>query len=183
MDDRDRRRMKTPPRGVREQTAGEEIWDEDVTPLPIGTHEALAKVDRRVKKSGTDTADRVERVRAELRGDVRDVDRKVDELMASILRISEHSAEMAGQMKILVSDREADRQERAVIRTETVRNELEIKRTAELAGVEVGRSRELADIEEAKRRAEHRRKLVMEVLAGVGVVWAAVSTLLMSRGC
>lgn len=183
MDDRDKRRARTPPRGVREQTAGDATWDDDMTPLPPGTHEAIARVDRRVKRTGTETVDRVDRVRDELRGDVRNVDRKVDELSARLLDISAQNAQMAGQVELLVSDRQADRSERSQIRTETVRTELEIRKTAELADVEVDRTRELARIEEEKKSRDHRRAVAMKVLAGIGVAWGAVSAALLSRGC
>lgn len=183
--DRDRRRARTPPRGVRQQTAPEvsETWDEDVTPLPTDPREALEKMDRRIKQSGTTTVDRVDAVRAELRNDIRDVMHKVDGLVASLLSVSTQTSEMVGQVKILVGDREADRQERSTLRVETVRSELEIRKTTELADAELARERERARIEEDKKRKDHLRAVAIKVLAGVGVAWGTLSAALLAHGC
>jgi len=166
---------------VRQQTAPE-TWDEDVTPLPIDPREALEKVDRRIKRSGTETVDRVDAVRTELNGNIRDVMHKVDALAASLLSVSTQTSEMVGQVRILVGDRDADRRERSTLRVETVRNELEIRKTAELADVEVARTRELAEIEERKKRMDHRRAVALKVLAAVAVVWGVLSAALLARG-
>ena len=180
--DRDRRRVRTPPHGVRQQTAPE-TWDEDVTPLPTDPREALEKMDRRIKRSGTQTVDRVDAVRAELLGNIKDVMSKVDGLAASLLGVSTKTSEMAGQVNILVGDREADRKERSTLRVETVRNELEIRKTTELADVEVARTRELAKIDEEKKKKDHRRAIAIKILAGAGVVWGSLSAALLARGC
>src|SRR5262245_34328605 len=169
--DRDRRRARTPPRGVRQQTAPE-TWDGDVTPLPSDPREALEKVDRRIKQSGTQTVDRVDAVRTELHADIRGVMSKVDGLVASLMSVSSQTAEMAGQVKILVGDREVDRQERSVLRAETVRAELEIRKTTELA-----------EVDERKKSGEHRRAVALKVLAGIAVAWGTLSAALLSRGC
>lgn len=183
MDDRDNRRVRTPPMGVAAQTARPlaESWDGELTPLPQSTREAIAQVDRRVATSGIGTLAQVDLLRTEIKVDVNDVRSRVDSLVGHLAAISAQSAKIAGQVEILIADRDGDRREKSTIRTETVLTELEIRKTAQLAEVEVGRTRDLAEIEERKKSREHLRWLVVKLIAGIGVIWAAISTILLTK--
>lgn len=173
--DRDARRAKTPPAGVRAQTAAPEhaeSWDDELTPLPIDTHAALARVDSRVKLTNLATMDRVEAVRVELSSSVREIDRRVLDLSGDLARMAEGVAAMTGKLELLVSDRAVDRQEVSVVRVETARAELDVRRTRE------------ADAAEARRHARQLvAAVVIKLFAGAGAVWAVASAAIMSGRC
>ncbi len=179
-EDRDKRRQRTPPAGVRAQTAApaEErpSWDDDVTPLPDDPRLAIARVDRRVKITGQAALDRFDLMRTEIAVDVRDVHSRIDVLSSRLAQVAESTAALVGKLDVLMQDRAVDRQETSSVRVETVRTELEIHK-----------SQALAEVGEAKARGAHRRKIVLRVLGGVlagaSAVWATISTLLLARGC
>ena len=175
-EDRDRRRPRTPPVGVRAQTAAplgnDQTWDDDVTPLPDDPRLAMARVDRRVKITGQAALDRFDLMRTEVAGNVRDLHLRVEVLSSRLAQVAESTAAVVGKLDVIMADRAVDRQETSVIHVETARAELEIRR-----------STKLAEVSENKARSAHRRQIMMRALAGVGAVWATVSTLLLARGC
>ncbi len=173
-DERDRWRPRTPPAGVRAQTAAplETNPDHDLTPLPHSTRHAIAKVDGRVKSSTSNLGTQVAAVRVELREDLEKVDAKVDVLAGHVLTLSTSTAKMGGQLDILVADRTVDRETTSTIRTETTRTELKIHE-----------AKELSALEEMKKRSDHRRFIVIKALAAVGMVWALISAMALAGKC
>lgn len=172
-DDRDRYRVKTPPAGVRAQTApNERDWDNELTPLPPSTREAIAKVDNRVKSTTIELVGQVAAVRDELRKDVRHVDAKVDALASHLTELSADTAKMGGQLEILIGDRALERTETSTTRTATVTTELKIHE-----------ARELSAIEEARKRRDHWRMVALKALTAIGTVWGLISASLLARGC
>ena len=177
-EDRDKRRPRTPPVGVRAQTAAPVddslslSWDHDVTPLPDDPRLAMARMDRRVKITGQAAIDRFDLMRTQVAGDVRDVHLRIDVLSSRLAQMAESTAAVVGKLDVLMQDRE----EISVVRLETARTELEIRK-----------SRAIAEVGEDRAQRAHRRKIMLRVLAGalagVSAVWAAVSTLLLARGC
>jgi hypothetical protein len=176
-DDRDRYRVRTPPAGVRAQTAppvasnGVPDWsrDDELTPLPVSTRAAISKLDGRVKTATSDLGGAVAAVRQELRGDIDRVDGKVDQLGAHLIELSTETAKMGGQLELLVSDRAIERTETSTIRTATVTTELKIHE-----------AKEMSAIEEAKLRSARRYTILLKVLAGVGIVWAFITSLVLA---
>lgn len=172
-DDRDRFRVKTPPAGVRAQTAPpERDWDNDLTPLPQSTRAAISQVDGRVKTATSELGIQVAAVREELRRDVRHVDAKVDALATHLTELSADTAKMGGQLEILIGDRALERTETSTTRVATVTSEIKIHE-----------ARELSAIEEAKKRRDHWRLVALKIIGGVSAVWALVSAMLLARGC
>lgn len=172
-DERDRYRVKTPPAGVRAQTAPPELdWDNELTPLPQSTRAAISKVDGRVKSATSELAGQVTAVRAELRSDLRVMDAKVDALAGHLSELSADTAKMGGQLEILVADRAIELTETSTTRTATVTTELKIHE-----------ARELSAIEEAKKLRDHWRLVALKVIGGVSAVWALISAMLLSKGC
>lgn len=183
MNDRDHRRPKVPPVAVRSQLADPDSWDSDLTPLPPNTRAAIAQVDGRVKSAGQATNDKVEEVRAELRGDIRIVDLRVGQLAESVTALSVETANMAGKLDILVGDRAVDRTELSAVRVETVRTELEVRKAGEIAAVEVRKAGEIAAVDDARDRAANRRQIILKVVAGAGMVGSAILSLLLAHSC
>ncbi len=183
--DRDRRVPKTPPAGVRSQTAlpldaapfeTADNWDDDITPLPAEPRSALAAVDRRVKSSGHAALSRVELLRVEVGNDIRDLDRKIDTVATKAAAIGETMAAVSAQLAILISDRAVDRHEASTVRVEAVRTHLEITKSREIA--------EIADT--SADRAMRRRvklKYLLGVLSGLSAVWALISALILAGKC
>jgi hypothetical protein len=183
---RDRRIPKTPPVGVRAQTAApldvapfdttSETWDDDITPLPAEPRGALAAVDRRVKSSGQAALSRVDQLRAEVAGDMRDLDRKIDTVSTKTAKIGETMAAVSAQLAILIADRAVDRQEASVVRVEAVRTNMEIRK-----------SREITEIADASAdRAMRRRvkmRLGLKILSGIGAVWGLVAAMILAGKC
>lgn len=172
--DRDARRVKTPPAGVRAQTASpvEHSWDEDLTPLPYDTHAALSRVDGRVKSTNLATMDRVDAVRSELSGSVKEVDRRVVDLAQELARLAASTAEMAGKLDILVDDRSVDRREVSAVRVESVKADLLIRR-----------DREVASIEDRRQSRAFAAALALKLCAGAGLVWGLLSAMILSGRC
>lgn len=180
--DRDRRIPKTPPSEVMAQAAPlveqhlHEDWDGEVTPLPVEPRSALASVDRRIKMSGIATLDRVDLFRAEVSGEVRAVDAKVDFMAARVAQIGELTAAIRGQLDLILQDRLMDRREVSAVRVETVMTDLEIRK-----------SQALAQVSDASAAKALRRKivfrLVIGLIGGVGAVWGLIATLILAGHC
>jgi len=173
-DERDRWRPRTPPAGVRVQTAPpvdeDPDWDHELTPLPPTTRNAIARVDARVKSTTTDLGVQVAAVRQELREDVGRIDIKVEELASHVVILTRDTAKIGGQLDILVADRTIDRTETSTIRTETTRTELKIHE-----------AKELSALEEAKKRSDHKRMIGIKLIGAIAAVWATIATILAAR--
>ncbi len=168
MSDRDRRVPRTPPSGVRAQTAapvGAQSWDSDVTPLPTDPAAALERVDRRVKVTGQAQLDRVDLLRS-------DVNLRIDGLATGLMELAAATATLGGKLDVILADRAVEQREISAVRVESARAEIEIRKTGAFAS-----------IEETKARRAHWRLVSLKALAAVGVVWAVLSTTLLSRGC
>lgn len=182
MADRDHRTVKTPPAGVRVQTAApltETHEADDLTPLPQTTREAISAVGQRVKTASLGTFGAIDSVRRELKEDIGQVASKVDQLSTTVTELAVSSAALGARVGVLMEDREEFRE----VRTETVRTELRIHESREISEAEVTKARELAAIADAKARKEQLRQIVLKVLAAIGAVWGMISAAMMSRGC
>lgn len=200
--DRDVRRPKTPPAGVRAQTAPPVSHrDEDATP-PAGTPlvEELAFRARRTHKdtiitrdAATTTLERVVDVRREMHDRIEAVDSKVERLDARVEVMSDRVGDLresvgkiAGQLEGITTTLAEDREERhnhSMMRVTAFQAEVEVDKTAKLADVEVVKTDKLARIEERSLNSEHRRKIVYKVLAIVSGILAAISTAIAAGQC
>lgn len=179
----------TPPAGVRAQTApplNRDSWEGELTPLPDSTRLALEQVDRRVKSGGHATLDRVDEVsrrvdmvRGELRGDIEGVNGKVDGVNDRVSELAVRVSSMDGKLDLLVRDRDVDRQELSAVRIETVRADLEIRKSIKIAEVDDDRDRR------RHRRIVWRRALsfALKLVGAGGAIWGVVSATLLARGC
>ena len=124
-DDRDRRVHRTPPPGVRIQTAQPMTdWDPDAepTPPPIDVPEALVQVTRRqrqTQQTTQGTKDAVHALRDEVSQKFSTVDHKFAELSSHVGELGERTYHMAGKVDILVETLATDRVERSTIRLAT----------------------------------------------------------------
>ncbi len=204
IEERDRRKVKTPPKGVLAQLAPPspaESWDDQHTPVetvPRSVETPVEAIDRRVKETNNaalTTIDRVEILRRETREDIRAVHDKIastDEKVDAVVKVvGDLRVEVGGQgvqNKTIIGMLEEQKQFRE--------REEHVKKTMRLAEIEVDTSRQLTDlelskkageakIEEAKAAAALRRELikafVLKAIAGIGVVWAVISAVYMSR--
>lgn len=162
--------------GIRAQTAAPvedaQDWDGDVTPLPEDPREAWAAMNRRVKTTGRASIDRVDLLRSEVGGDVREVNRRIDELSGQLAQVAASTGATVAKLDVIMADRQVQRQETSAVLVETTRAEIEIRK-----------SRAIAEVDEGKARREYRRGIVLRVIAGVGAVWGTISALLLARGC
>jgi len=177
-DPKDRRRP-TPYAGV--PTRVVEAWEGrrfDTPPagVPIAAGDTLHKIDRRVKLTAQamqNTFDSVGELRREMDVKVDRIDVKVDALASDLADVRESTGRHEGKLDVMMAGLADDREERHQRTTMTV--------TAFTAGVEIDKTRALSAIEEQALRNAHRRQIVFRVLAGVGAVWALLSTIALAR--
>lgn len=186
-DDRDRRRVKTPPAGVRAQTAQplSERADLEVTPRNIATisPEELRAMDaeeaprrtREARDASVQTLDVVDAVRTELKGDIARVERKVDEHGQVLGDLRESTGQISGQIPLILDmleEQRADRRDRSTMTVTAFAAEVDVGKAKGLADVEVRKTGQLATIE-VKKHAW------LKVIAVVGpFVGAAIAGLI-----
>lgn len=189
-DERDRRRVITPPVGVRAQTAKPlpESWENDTSGVtPVDAPEAeVAKYDelhspRRVREA-RDTAlitlDRVGEVKRELKDEISKVERKVDDLGEHVGNLRESVARQEGQNEIIigvVTELRDSRSRTEHVVTTTRLAEVEVDKTRQLSVLEIEKRAGLVAIDEREKNQDLKRKL-LETVAGrviVGIATAA----------
>lgn len=196
---RDFRRPITPPAGVRAQTAPPESWDElsEITPRNIEAIDPkeLERMDReklprrvaQTKQLALDavnvsqsTLDAVTGVRAELKDDIKRIERKQDEHGSILGDVRENvaglSAKVSGEIRTIRDFLEEDRDERRGlrrVRMTAIEADVEVKKTDGLAQVEVEKTRALAKIEVRKTYA-------LKTIAAVAAVWGFVTTYILA---
>lgn len=140
------------------------------------------------KKTAITTLDRINDLRDETSQRIDKLNTKVDGVIQVVGNVREEVGRQGGQNTLIISmleDLQEDRQ-----RTEHVIT------TTRLAEVEVDKSRKLTDVEIAKKRADTQldefkadralrreltKHLVFKIVAGIGVVWAAISAYYLAR--
>jgi hypothetical protein len=147
-------------------------WDHEVTPLPDGAIQALQHVDGRVKRASQDQVSALHQVRSEMQDGIKEVDRKVDELAGHVVNLSLSQAEMVGKLDLVLEDRAVDRQAGATIRVESVRSEIKVRETNQIAAIEARRE-----------RGKFWRDVALRVFAAIAALWAVVSGLMLSGKC
>lgn len=176
-DSRDKRRPRTPPAGVRAQTATPadepQSWDDEVTPLPEDPKRALAQVDRRVKTTGIGLINQSDLLRAELNRRIDSLSDTVAQLSSTVTQLSSTTAAAVARLDVVMADRQIERQESSAVLVETTRTELEIRK-----------SRALAEVAEEAAQRGLRRVILLKAVAGVGAIWGTISALLLAaKGC
>lgn len=184
-DDRDKRRPKTPPAGVRTQLARPssqaESWEGDVTGnTPVGdtfdAADTISKINRRVKATmGSIAATQV---------DIARIDSKVETLAGHVGDLRENVGTMAGKLDVLVSNFEDDREERRQMshaRISAFTAEVDVQRQRALSEIGLQQADKTDRIEARKDRRELIKQIVIKVIAGVGVLWAAFSAWYFAR--
>lgn len=196
-DDRDRTRRRTPPAGVRAQTAPpvEREWDDHHTPPPETVPEAIAQVRRRQKitqQTTQTTLDRVGELRTELGARISNLDSRVDGLSDASARMTGTIDGMDGKVDLLTDLVKTSLEAQSEIRVAKVTAAVEVtktadaaavevKKTAAIAAVEVRKTAEIAVIDEANDRRAARRQLAIRVVAVAGPPIAAAIALLVSH--
>lgn len=184
-DNRDIHKKKTPPVGVRAQTAKPlgESWDEDLTLQPElpGTvsNEALDARARSLKITASATLSSVSdlrketgvqlgALRAEMKADISDVKKDVKELAGHFSTMRADISGVKGQLEIL--PKLVDSLEKA-------------RQVSFAARVDVGKEQAISEIrDEADEREKHRelkltrRKLKLKLVAIVGTIATIIST-------
>lgn len=193
-EDRDHRRRRTPPTGVRRQLAQEQdqpqSWDDDQTPPPVpdapevsaevAARDQLGRIGRRVKLTTRTTLavlDLAGTMRRDFDGKLEGVGRELSELRAVMARNE-------GKLGILVDSLEADRQARRQFDEAAVaslRAGVEITRTRALSEIEIERTGAAAKLADRAERGKYWRDVGIRILAGVAAVWAVISTILLAR--
>lgn len=192
--DRDVWRPKTPPAEVRAQTAGEidtaQNWD-DLTP-PAGSpallpSETLNKLDRRLKttsQTSQATLDHVAELRREFDGRLGYMSAKVDTLVGDLADVRAATARNEGKLDGIGEGLAADRERTRQVTQMTVtafQAGVEVDRTRALSQIDVQHSQQLDRISERKEQRRARRRMVINILAGVSAVWALIQTLVTTR--
>jgi len=195
-DDRDRRRIKTPPKGVEAQIAradsvGEQ-WDDVTGNTPVGiepdTVETISKINRRVKATmatGQSTLDRVDDVRREMHSRIERLDGKVEELGAHVGDLRETTGTIVGKLDVLVDTLAEDRRERAqhsMAKFSAFTAEVEVNKTRAMTDIELQAEDKRDQIEARKGWRKLGESVVYKVIAGIGAVWAVVSVIWL-RNC
>ncbi len=168
--------MPSPAERPGERTAS---WDDDMTPLPSGTREALARVEGRVKTGNMNTLDRVDVVRMELGSRIKGLDQKFDEagrtlveVMKRMMDLTASASESEAKLDILLSDRATDRQEFSTVRVETVRADLEVRKAT------------VADVVDGRRSSRSLRNSLLVKLATLSLaVWSLISAMILAGKC
>lgn len=171
-DRRDRRVIKTPPRGVASQIARPEVDPETTPPagsVPIDIEEAIDReaVPRRVKATKAAavlTLDRVGEVRTELKEDISRLDNKVEKLAEHVGDLRETTGQMSGSIAIIREHLE----QHSVMKVTAFQAEMEVAKTRGLADIEVSKTDKLASI-------EIKRHVVLKIVAAIGALWALIS--------
>ena len=194
-DDRYKYRAKTPPAGVRNQIAAPpgEDWEGASALTPIramtelppqsGSETAVEGIDRRVretKNNTLETLDRVEALRGETRADIRDVHSKIDAVIEVVSDLREIVGKQGGQNELIIAMIDEQREQRdrsGMMRVTKFTAEVEVDKTKQLSQIEIERTGRLAEIADQKEARALRRDLIkktaMQVLAGLGLVFAA----------
>jgi len=169
-DERDRRRLITPPAGVREQTAPES-WEGpgNETPAPQDPTDALHVISRRVKitaQSAQATLDEIGKLRGEL-----------DEMRQA-------GARREGTLEEIKAQLEEERKERRLYTAVGVSAyqasvDTEVKRA--LAKIELEKAQAAATIVAQTERAAYWRAVGLKVLAAIAVLWIAFRELVLTR--
>lgn len=164
-DERDRRRLITPPPGVRAQTASQtasESWEGHDSYTPVGDVDAdgaLERMGRRVKQTAQNSVTTLDRVAS--------LEAKVESIVPML-------------MDALKAERE-ERQRYTAVSVASFQADMELDRSRAMAALEMERNAAQAGIESRKAAAEYRRQLGLKILAGVAAVWALVSTIVLAR--
>lgn len=200
--ERDILRPKTPPAGVRAQTAQPLIRRDDDTTPPAGTPliDELAIRARRTQHETTRTLDvsqstleRVGDVRREMGARIEAVDAKVERLDARIEVMSDRVGDLresvgeivgtlAGITTTLAEDRE-ERRNHSMMRVTAFQADVEIDKTRQIAEVEVAKTGQLVEIQDKAAINEYRRKKFLQVLAIVSSIVALISTTIAAGNC
>lgn len=209
-EDRDRLKVKTPPAGVRAQTARPESFEED-TPVE---GDPISQMTTRAKNAANNSraafgaiGDLRRQLTAAVERDVADhdrlydsvnrVDRKVDEigsvqkeLLRDMGELRENVGETRGIMQQLVTQLEADREERmeaakarAIIELEEKKAELEVKKVGALSEIKVEETAKVTQIADEADSRKVRRKRSLKVIGGAIAVITALSTVLGALQC
>lgn len=193
-DERDRRKIKTPPHGVARQIAPvayPESWEDggaytplSPTPAP-GSAQAnqiisgsdMHDIDRRVretKNTSITTLDRVEVLRRETREDIRGVTQKIESVDAKVDGVVATVGKQEGQLEKLdvivelLKDREHVENTLVIARSDIDRHrQITATELAKLAGED--------QIEAKKERRKNFWALVWKGVAAAGAVWLVVS--------
>lgn len=168
MDDRYRYVRKTPPAGVASQIATPNEITPEHTPPPVNVPEALAQIGRRQKltqETSAGTHEQVQALRTELGSRIDQLDGRVDGMAVQ-------SATVAGKMDVLIDVVNRSLDEQSVIRVSRV-----------TASIDLGKTSELAEIDERRARRAFPRELVFKVIAIVGPPLAAAIALLAQSRC
>jgi hypothetical protein len=181
-DDRDKRRLPTPPAGVRDQLARpvtprgkseagipQEIAYEssEVISKPETTVEAISRRTKDTKALAGSTLNRLESLRRDTREDIHRLDQRIDganqKLDALVVVLGDVRAEVAGSTKqndviiMMLEDQNKSRERSGMIRL--------TERTAE---IDVERETKIESVKEGSAVRAWRRKIVYKVLAVVG---------------
>lgn len=182
-DHRDIRRPKTPPAGIRAQTAGES-WDDSHTPppggAPLSPDERLGKIDRRIKitaATSQTTLDNLGELRREFDAKATRLDERIEGLAGDMANVREVSARFEGKLDVLMQTLAEER--------ERGRQYTQLAVTTFQAGIEVDKTRALSQIDERKEAVAYRRQLLIRFLswaaAAIAAVWALIATIALAR--
>jgi len=183
--DRDRRRIITPPAGVRVQTAPES-WEggDSHTPPPVDgptdPADTLDRINRRVKLTARTSQSTLDTV-GEMR---RAFDGQVASLTQDLYKARAESAANGGKLDILLSVLEAERKERqqfTQISAAAYQAGVDVERARDMSQIDLERTTALSVITERKERALYRRQILLKVLAGIATLWGTIATIVLAR--
>lgn len=185
--DRDNRRVVTPPLGVRSQIAEPESWEDQsgggtastgviAKPLGAAPETMIETVVRRSGETKNMLGELAPTI-AKLETRIDAAHDKLDELYPVLGDLRVEVASHGGQNKLIIGmlDEQRNARERSGM----------MRMTSFSAEVEVGKTRALSEIQDVAASRALRRKLiettVMRAIAGVGVLWAFISVTYLSR--
>jgi len=192
-DQRDRRRLITPPAGVRAQSAPQTWEDHDshTPPLAPGAtadpSETLDRIGRRVKntaRTSQTAVDLIGALRWEFDAKVTHLTGKLDALTAEVADVGRTGARNEGKLDGIsgqLEDDRAERRQRAEMTVTAFHADLELGKTRALSQIGVDHDSATAAITERRLVGEYRRALVFKLVAGIGAAWAVISTIALAR--
>lgn len=168
-------RRQTPPGGVSaEPKPGEE---------PLET----MRLARAARDTSRIVVDRVDGLRGEVNKRFVAVEQRFGVVEEQIGDLRQTTGEVVGKLDILVDELRSDRDERRQMRITDVQARIDVVKTEGMAAIEVNRTAQLAAISEKQKDNQLKRDAVMltvtKVLAGCGLVWALISSLIMAGRC
>lgn len=164
----------------------------------VDVDEAVLAIDRRsreTKNAALTTVDRVADLRKETREDIHDLrerlgntDEKVNTVIEVVGELRETVGKQGGQNELIIDmlkEQKAAREQEVHVKTTARVAEIEIDRTRAITNLEIEKVQQLAVVENDKKDKDLRRELIktltLKIVAGIGVLWAFVSAIYMSR--